>query len=91
MVCCTLAIASLAGPSTAGALIHSDNGGFLTAQIWGGTVTIAAALFVFAAKWAQVKFDRPVQELTIDELQGEKQDPSSLEAVQVGNDGGVKA
>lgn len=91
MVCSTLAIASLAGLPTAGALIQSDHGGFLKAHIWGGTVTIAAALFVFAAKWAQVKFDCSVQELTIDELQGEKQDPSSLEAVQVGNDGAVKA
>lgn len=91
MVCSTLAFASLAGPPTAGALIQSDNGGFLKAQIWGGTVTIAAALFVFAAKWAQVKFDRPAQELSSGGPQGDKQDPSSSEAVQVGDDGGVQA
>lgn len=86
MVCSALAFASLAGPPTAGALIQSDNGGFLKAQIWAGTVTMLAALFVCAAKWTQVRFDRPAPELTNDELEGDKQDPSSSEAVQMHRD-----
>ena len=91
MVCSTLAFASLAGPPTAGALIQSDNGGFLKAQIWAGAVTISAALFLCAANWTQVKFDRPAQELSSGGLEGVKQDPSSSEAVPVGDDGRVKA
>ncbi|KAI1675625.1 general substrate transporter [Pyrenophora tritici-repentis] len=91
MVCSALAFASLAGPPTAGALIQVDNGGFLKAQIWGGTVTICAALFICAAKWTQVKFDSPAQELSSDQLQGEEQDPSSSEDAQVGDNGRVKA
>ncbi|ORY02732.1 putative monocarboxylate permease [Clohesyomyces aquaticus] len=51
VVCSTLAFASLVGPPTAGALIQSDNGGFLKAHIYAGTVTISAAPFVCAAKW----------------------------------------
>lgn len=90
MVCSALAFASLAGPPTAGALIQSDNGGFLKAQIWAGTVTIAAAFFICAAKWTQVKLDRPTQEPGSGGLEGEKQDPSSSEAVQEEDDGRVK-
>jgi MCP family monocarboxylic acid transporter-like MFS transporter 3 len=90
MVCSALGFASLAGPPTAGALIQSDNGGFLKAQIWAGSVTICAALFICAAKWTQVKFDRPAPELSSSGLEGEKQDPSSSEADQVGDDGRVK-
>lgn len=87
MVCSILAFASLAGPPTAGALIQSHNGSFLEAQIWAGAVTFSAALFVCAARWTQVKFNRPAQELSSGGLDGEKQDPSSSEAVHVGNDG----
>jgi hypothetical protein len=90
MVCSTLAFASLAGPPTAGALIQSDNGGFLKAQIWAGSVTISAVVFLCAAIWTQVKFNRPVQELSSTELDIEKQDPSSCEADQVGDDGRMK-
>ncbi|KAL1964627.1 hypothetical protein VTN77DRAFT_6801 [Rasamsonia byssochlamydoides] len=57
MVCSVLAFASLAGPPTAGALIQSQNGSFTAAQIWGGTVTIAGALFIAAAKWSQLLLD----------------------------------
>jgi hypothetical protein len=67
-------------------LIQSDNGGFFKAQIWAGAVTISAALFVSAAKWTQVKFDCLAQELSSGRLEGEKQDPSSSEAVPVGDD-----
>jgi MCP family monocarboxylic acid transporter-like MFS transporter 3 len=90
MVCSALAFASLAGPPTAGALIETDNGGFLKAQIWAGSVTICAALFICAARWTQVKFDRPAQDVGSGGLEGEKQDSSSLEAVQVGEDGREK-
>jgi MCP family monocarboxylic acid transporter-like MFS transporter 3 len=90
MVCSILAFASLAGPPTAGALIESHTGGFLKAQIWAGAVTISAALFVCAANWTQVKFDRPAHELNSGGLEGEKQDPSSSEAVQVRDNGRVK-
>jgi hypothetical protein len=90
MVCSILGFASLAGPPTAGALIESHNGGFLGAQIWAGTVTIAATVFVCAARWTQVKFDRSTQEPSSDELEGEKQDSGSPEAAPVGHDGRAK-
>jgi hypothetical protein len=90
MVCSALAFASLAGPPTAGALIEQDNGGFLKAQIWAGSVTICAALFICAARWTQVKSGRRAQDVGSGGLEGEKQDSSSLEAVQVGEDGRVK-
>ncbi|KAH6643227.1 putative monocarboxylate permease [Boeremia exigua] len=90
MVCSILAFASLAGPPTAGALIESDNGGFLKAQVWAGSVTICAALCVCVANWTQVRFKRPAQELSSGELEGQRQDPSSMEAVQVGGDRRVK-
>lgn len=86
MVCSVLAFASLAGPPTAGALIQSDNGGFLKAQIWAGAVTISAALFICAARWTQVKSGRSAPELSSDGLESEKQDPSSSEAIQMGDD-----
>ncbi|KAF2132479.1 putative monocarboxylate permease, partial [Dothidotthia symphoricarpi CBS 119687] len=91
MVCSILAFASLAGPPTAGALIQSDNGGFLKAQIWAGTVTISAALFICAANWTQVKINRPAQELSSGKLEGEEQNPSSSEAVQVEDNRRIKA
>lgn len=53
MVCSVLAFASLAGPPTAGALIQREQGWFTAAQIWGGTVTIAGAGFVGAARWCR--------------------------------------
>jgi MCP family monocarboxylic acid transporter-like MFS transporter 3 len=91
MVCSILAFASLAGPPTAGALIQSDNGGFLKAQIWAGSVTMAAALFIGAAIWTQAKFDRPAQERISGGFEVEKQDASCSEAVQVvGDDGCLK-
>jgi len=91
MVCSALAFASLAGPPTAGALIQSHNGGFLEAQIWAGTVTISAAFFLCAAYWTQVKSDRLAHRLSSGDLEEEKQDSSSSEAVQVGDGGCVKA
>jgi MCP family monocarboxylic acid transporter-like MFS transporter 3 len=90
MVCSALAFASLAGPPTAGALIEQDNGGFLKAQIWAGSVTICAALFVCAARWTQVKSGRRAQDVGSGGVGGEKQDPSSLEAIQGNEDGRVK-
>ncbi|MCJ1281871.1 hypothetical protein MMC26_001194 [Xylographa opegraphella] len=40
MVCSILAFATVAGPPIAGALVQRDGGGFLTAQMWGGTVVV---------------------------------------------------
>jgi MCP family monocarboxylic acid transporter-like MFS transporter 3 len=53
MVCSVLAFASLAGPPTAGAFIQAQQGRFTWAQIWSGTVTIAGAFFIVAARWSQ--------------------------------------
>ncbi|PQE09155.1 major facilitator superfamily transporter protein [Rutstroemia sp. NJR-2017a WRK4] len=53
MVCSVLAFASLAGPPTAGAFIQAQHGRFTWAQIWSGTVTIAGASFIAAARWSQ--------------------------------------
>ncbi|KAI2776695.1 putative monocarboxylate permease [Daldinia loculata] len=61
MVFSVLAFASLAGPPTAGALIQSESGGFMKAQIWAGTVTLASSLFIFAAKWRQMVMSRRIQ------------------------------
>lgn len=58
MVCSVLAFASLAGPPTAGALIQSDGGGFLRAQIWGGAATVAGAGLIAAAWWFSVRKER---------------------------------
>ncbi|KAI1333972.1 putative monocarboxylate permease [Xylariaceae sp. FL0016] len=55
MVCSVLAFASLAGPPLAGALLQVGNGDFTRAQAWAGTVTIASGLFIYAAKWSQVR------------------------------------
>ena len=55
MVISILAVGSLVGPPTAGALIQSENGGFAGSQVWSGTVTIAGALFVAAARWFQTR------------------------------------
>ncbi|KFG78601.1 putative monocarboxylate permease [Metarhizium anisopliae] len=86
MVDSLIAFASLAGPPLAGALIQSDNGGFLKAQIWAGVVTMCASLFICAAKWTEVKFDGPRSKAG----EGETT-PNNLEAVQVEDDGRAKA
>lgn len=72
MVCSILAFASLAGPPTAGALIESDNGGFLKAQIWAGTLTISAALFICMARWTQTKVSCTIQESGENGMEKEK-------------------
>jgi hypothetical protein len=41
-------LATLAGPPTAGALIDRSGGEYLSAQVWGGSIMMAAA-FTFAA------------------------------------------
>ncbi|KPM36999.1 hypothetical protein AK830_g9562 [Neonectria ditissima] len=46
------AFASLAGAPTAGAIIDRSNGRFIWAQVWGGTVMIAAATFIAASRIA---------------------------------------
>lgn len=82
MVDSLIAFASLAGPPIAGALIQSDNGGFLKAQIWAGVVTMCASLFICAAKWTEVKLDGP----RLKAAEGEST-PISLETVRVEGDG----
>ena len=61
MVFSIIAFATLAGPPTAGALIQSDDGSFLGAQVWAGTVAVIGALFICAAKASQVKILRRTQ------------------------------
>jgi hypothetical protein len=86
-----MAFASLAGPPTAGALIEADHGGFLKAQIWAGSVTICAALFVSAALWMQIKLKRAAQVIiSIGELEEGKQDPIRSEGVKVEGNGRVE-
>ena len=46
-----LGVSLLIGPPTAGALIQHENGGFAAAQVWSGTVTIAGAVLIGAARW----------------------------------------
>ncbi|KAI1812051.1 putative monocarboxylate permease [Poronia punctata] len=72
MVCSILAFASLAGPPTAGALIEADNGGFLKAQVWAGTITVAGGAFVGAAKWSQLKAARRGQNVEKREKEKER-------------------
>ena len=50
MVASVLAFASLSGPPIAGALIQRDGGGYVSAQVWGGTVVILGSLTVGAAR-----------------------------------------
>ena len=50
MVCSILAFASLTGPPIAGGLIQNDGGGYLSAQVWGGTVVVLGALTVAGAR-----------------------------------------
>ena len=61
MVFSMIAFATLAGPPTAGALIQSDGGSFLKAQLWAGSVTVAGALFIYAAKGSQLILYRRAQ------------------------------
>lgn len=44
------AFSALAGPPTAGAIIDREGGAFLGAQIWGGSVMLAAALILAATR-----------------------------------------
>ncbi len=50
MVCSILAFATLTGPPIAGGLIQNDRGGYLSAQVWGGTVVVLGALTVAGAR-----------------------------------------
>ncbi|KUI56642.1 Riboflavin transporter MCH5 [Cytospora mali] len=51
MVCTLLAIATLAGPPTAGAIIESSGGSYLPAQIWAAVVTLFGAMTVVVGRW----------------------------------------
>ena len=48
------AFAALTGPPLAGALIQSNHGSYLHAQIWGGTTFLVAGVFMVAARIAKV-------------------------------------
>ena len=50
MVCSILAFASLTGPPIAGGLIQSEEGRYLGAQVWGGTVVVLGAFTVGLAR-----------------------------------------
>jgi hypothetical protein len=86
-----MAFASLAGPPTAGALIEADHGGFLKAQIWAGSVTICAALFVSAALWMQIRLKRAAQELSVGGMEEGKQDPIRSEGIKMEGNSRVEA
>ena len=50
MVCSILAFATLSGPPIAGVFVQATGGGYVAADVWAGTATVAGALFVaFAA------------------------------------------
>lgn len=51
MVCTLLAVASLAGPPTAGAIIDSSGGSYLPAQIWAAAVLLLGAAVVAVGRW----------------------------------------
>lgn len=51
MVCTVLAIATLAGPPTAGAIIDQTGGSYIGAQIWAAVVTLVGALIVAGGRW----------------------------------------
>ncbi|MCJ1312421.1 hypothetical protein MMC25_006095 [Agyrium rufum] len=55
MIFSILGVSLLIGPPTAGALIQNENGGSAAAQVWSGTVTIAGAVLIGAARWTQRK------------------------------------
>ena len=55
MVCSVLALATLAGPPIAGALIESMDGSFVGAQAWAGPVTLTGGLFIVAARCSHRK------------------------------------
>ena len=51
-----VSIACLTGPPVAGALIQKDQGGFLFAQIFGGSAFVGGSLTLLAARTAKVGF-----------------------------------
>ena len=53
MIFSVVSFACLTGPPIAGALIDQRNGNFLGAQIFNGTVMIAASVAIFGAAWAK--------------------------------------
>jgi MFS family permease len=52
-----ISFACLTGPPIAGALIQVDNGGFLYAQIFGGSAFMGGSLTLLAARIAKNKLD----------------------------------
>lgn len=51
MVCTLLAVATLAGPPTAGAIIDNSGGSYLPAQIWAAVVILLGASTVAVGRW----------------------------------------
>ncbi|ROW07566.1 hypothetical protein VPNG_06788 [Cytospora leucostoma] len=51
MVCTVLAIATLAGPPTAGAIIEGSGGSYFPAQIWAGVVLLLGGVTVAVGRW----------------------------------------
>ena len=50
MIFATTSVAALCGPPIAGALITLDEGNYLYAQVWAGSVTILGVLVLVAAR-----------------------------------------
>ena len=59
-----VSIACLTGPPLAGFLIQKDNGGFLYAQVFGGSALFGSALLLVASKIAQ---NRPYLSEAVDD------------------------
>jgi MFS transporter, MCT family, solute carrier family 16 (monocarboxylic acid transporters), member 3 len=53
MLASVVAVATLAGPPTAGAIIDKSGGTYLGAQIWGGTAILCGMLTIAAGRWWQ--------------------------------------
>lgn len=52
-----VSIACLTGPPLAGVLIQSDDGGFLYAQVFGGSAFMGGSLTLLAARFAKNGWD----------------------------------
>ena len=55
MVFTIISIACLTGPPIAGALVQADDGGFLYAQIFGGTTMVTGTAILGVARLAQLR------------------------------------
>lgn len=60
MVFSIISLACLIGPPLAGALIQSNEGNYLHAQIFGGTTMICGSLMLVGARVAQIREEHAI-------------------------------